>query len=232
MVEAFSRYRLLQAVLLWSLAAKSTDAAGNVMRKVLEAQDPQPISRGSRSTKTNDANGGRGPRGGLLPRSNTKRRVQEDMGVTPLSSGYGGAGGPSMTGPIPSMMDQVIPVTPTFTPVSPAPTPDNRNITYLPGALTVMEGDLILSQGLTSRLFARSGLPVPYADGTTSQIDFHDWPDGAACFPDNRPSNPGGWIYVSNLEDRPGGVGALTFNRTNGRTKLRQLWPMPIVFLE
>lgn len=113
-----------------------------------------------------------------------------------------------------SMRESYGEVAPTMAPppTTSSPTPDARNITFLPGALTVMEGDLILSQGLTSRLIAATGRPVPYKSGLTSDIDFHEWPDGAACFPDTRVGNSGGWIYVSNTEDKKGGVGAITFD--------------------
>jgi hypothetical protein len=84
--------------------------------------------------------------------------------------------------------------------------------TFVPGLLSVMEGELLMSKGLTSQLIATSGMPVQYADGTLSGINFHAWPDGAGTFIDMRPSNPNGWIYVSNSEHEQGGVGAITFN--------------------
>lgn len=166
----------------------------------------------------------KGPRGSLHPNNPSPRRRLQDMDSA-LSNGYGGSGGFSMTGQEPlDMRDSSGQLTPTVTPVGGnedliipapalAPTPDGRNITFLPGQLTVMERDLILSQGLTSTLIAMSGMPVVYANGLESAEDFHDWPDGAACFPDNRFGNDGGWIWVSNVEDKKGGVGAITFDR-------------------
>ena len=100
-------------------------------------------------------------------------------------------------------------------------TPSNTtgsNVTYAPGLLvTEMEG-LLLSQGLTARIIATSGQKVQYHDGSQSSLVFHDKPDAAATFMDERPNNPGGWIYVTNSEADlnttfPGGVGAITFDR-------------------
>ena len=81
-------------------------------------------------------------------------------------------------------------------------------MTYVPGELSVDENGLLLSTGLTSRIIARQGRPVQYLNGEESRTHFHTRPDGAAVF-----ENPaGGWIYVSNSEDSPGGVGAITFD--------------------
>ena len=81
-------------------------------------------------------------------------------------------------------------------------------VSYIPGDLTVNENGLLLSTGLTSRIIATTGQPVMYDTGGQSSIPFHTKPDAAAVFetPD------GGWIYVSNSEDEPGGVGAIRFN--------------------
>jgi Bacterial protein of unknown function (DUF839)/Malectin domain len=92
-----------------------------------------------------------------------------------------------------------------------------QNITYTPGLLVTDMVGLLLSQGLTARIIATSGQPVQYHDGTESSLVFHDKPDAGATFPDERPENPGGWIYVSNSEGDlnttfPGGVGAITFD--------------------
>ena len=63
---------------------------------------------------------------------------------------------------------------------------------------------VMLPEGFTSRVIARSGAPV----GTTSHI-WHEAPDGGACFERGE-----GWIYVSNSEvgDGGGGVGAVAFD--------------------
>ena len=184
-----------------------------------DAVDQERRARGSLSASTKS----QGPRG-------TKRQLQDYMGGT-LAEGYGGNGGVTKDQESLPMKVPFVPAVPTQQPFNtPAPTPtpittptsasatsaptdDNREITYVPGMLTVMERDLILSQGLTSRILALSGQPVVYGNGTQSVADFHVWPDGAATFVDNRPQNKGGWLYVSNMEDSTGGVGALTFNK-------------------
>ena len=172
----------------------------------------------------------KGPRGGTITADSNaihnnrqRRRLQDFMGGQ-LSDGLGGQGGVFQNdGVVRPMQEQIVPVVPTVTPVSAPPTVDNRNVTYLPGMLTVMERDLILSQGLTSKIIALSGRPVLLGDGTTSVEDFHTWPDGAATFIDNRPGNEGGWLYLSNVEAKEGGVGAITFNANGDILKYEML---------
>lgn len=106
---------------------------------------------------------------------------------------------------------------------TPAPTPDptakpTEPVTYLPGLLSVEENGLILSQGLTSRVIARSGQRVPLKWGNSSALAFHGRPDFGATFrvPDDVTENQGGWVYVSNSEmpeEGAGGVGALHFDK-------------------
>lgn len=75
---------------------------------------------------------------------------------------------------------------------------------YGPLATRPDASGLLLPQGFTSRILARTGERVPGTDYT-----WHEAPDGGACFaqPD------GGWVYVSNSEALPeGGVGALRFD--------------------
>ena len=95
-----------------------------------------------------------------------------------------------------------------------SPTIKYRPAEYDPGNLNVYEKEMWLSKGLEIRLIATAGEPVVYGNGTKSPIDFHYDPDGAAVFADERPdtNNPGGWVYVSNSEDEPGGVGAIYFD--------------------
>ncbi len=71
------------------------------------------------------------------------------------------------------------------------------------------ENGVRLPAGFTSRIVARSGLPVtPLSDYT-----WHIFPDGGATFP----THDGGWIYVSNCEaPLVGGTGAIRFG-PNGR---------------
>jgi hypothetical protein len=116
-------------------------------------------------------------------------------------------------------------VTPTFGPTTTdAPTNDatdtpsdspTEEITYNPGQLTVSENGLLLSEGLTSRLLARTGDLVQYDGGGESEIPFHTYPDAGAVFVDERSENEGGWIYVTNSEDRDlgqGGAFSVTFD--------------------
>lgn len=88
---------------------------------------------------------------------------------------------------------------------------DGGAVSFIPGDLTVNENGLLLSTGLTSRIIAKYGEPVSYVTGGLSSIPFHKDPDAAAVFE----TSDGGWIYVSNSEDEPGGVGAIRFN-SNG----------------
>eukprot|EP00980_Cylindrotheca_fusiformis_P014210 scaffold3741_cov127-Cylindrotheca_fusiformis.AAC.2 len=109
--------------------------------------------------------------------------------------------------------------TPTSTPSS---SPTNREITYVPGKLTVLSNGLLLSEGLQSRIIAQSGEPVVLRINNgrklvSSSEPFHFLPDGAAVY--DWLESGGGWIYVSNSEvlDRgEGGVGAIYFDR-NGQ---------------
>lgn len=96
----------------------------------------------------------------------------------------------------------------------PTETPSSSPPTYMPGNLTTIISDLLLSEGLNARIIARTDEKVEYDNGRQSKHKFHDQPDAGATFPDNNPDNPGGWIYVSNAEvdGNKGGVGAITFD--------------------
>ena len=103
---------------------------------------------------------------------------------------------------------------------SPAqPTKQPTNLPYVPGKLTVRSNGLLLSQGLQSRIIARTGQPVVLTglgkdkngNYPTSRA-FHDEPDGAAVFD----WKDDGWVYVTNSEVLArggGGVSAIYFNR-------------------
>ena len=68
------------------------------------------------------------------------------------------------------------------------------------------ENGIRLPAGFTSRVIARSGLPV----GLTGYV-WHPAPDGGATYP----TPDGGWIYVSNSEvPLGGGAGAVRFSRS------------------
>jgi uncharacterized protein len=70
------------------------------------------------------------------------------------------------------------------------------------------ENGIILPEGFSSRVIARAGEVLPGAAGYAWHAD----PDGGAVFP----TGDGGWIYVSNQEERfdltGGGVGAIRFD--------------------
>lgn len=98
----------------------------------------------------------------------------------------------------------------------PTPTPtDVIEPTYIPGNLTTLREGLLLSEGLDARIIAITDQRVPYYPAGWSDLPFHGNPDAGATFPDPRPNNPGGWIYVSNSEmkDNLGGVGAFTIDK-------------------
>ncbi|RYZ90811.1 MAG: DUF839 domain-containing protein [Proteobacteria bacterium] len=69
---------------------------------------------------------------------------------------------------------------------------------------------LRLPAGFSARIVARSFQPVTLAHGEESSYEWHQYPDGGACFI----ADDGGWIYTSNSEvgNRGGGAGALRFN--------------------
>jgi len=95
--------------------------------------------------------------------------------------------------------------------------PDTAHITYFPGLLAVHENGIKLSQGLTSRIIARFNETVIYYNQTRSRLKFHGEPDAGACFllgGDVGNAGENGWVYASNseLKDKQGGVGAITFD--------------------
>ncbi|MDT0496429.1 DUF839 domain-containing protein [Algiphilus sp. W345] len=75
-----------------------------------------------------------------------------------------------------------------------------------------------LPEGFTSRVIAESGLPV-VSDLLGNLLapllgyNWHTFPDGGATFP----ADDGGWVYVSNSESVPGGVGAIRFDAQGNR---------------
>jgi hypothetical protein len=100
---------------------------------------------------------------------------------------------------------------------SPSTSPSVTPATYIPGKLNVRENGLRLSEGLQSRIVARSGERVELKglsnSGQVSEEKFHMRPDGAGVF--EHPET-GGWAYVSNAEvlaTGGGGVGAIYFDK-------------------
>ena len=88
--------------------------------------------------------------------------------------------------------------------------PTTSNIANLGPLVGPDENGLMLPEGFSSRVVARSGEVVQ-----CSSYVWHGAPDGGATFP----TEDGGWIYVSNAEIRnilsgglPGGAGALRFD--------------------
>lgn len=112
--------------------------------------------------------------------------------------------------------------TPTAGPAAAPITPTEVVATYVPGKLNVYSNGLVLSEGLTSRIIARTGQPVALTAHFDTEIGgyhnsselFHDEPDGAAVF---EWPETGGWVHVTNSEvkDIPnaGGVSALYFDK-------------------
>lgn len=90
-----------------------------------------------------------------------------------------------------------------------------KTASYVPGKLTNLQNGLILSEGLQSRVIARTNQRVRLASGALSAEEFHEEPDGSAVFAD---PDTGGWIYVSNSEQMrgEGGVGAIAFDKDGG----------------
>lgn len=87
--------------------------------------------------------------------------------------------------------------------------PDVVAQTPTSGGIDGIDEQVFAPPGFDVRVVARQGLnPVsgqPDPDGYEWHID----PDGGAVFPSKA---DGGWVYVSNSEETPGGVGALRFD--------------------
>ncbi|KAL7551399.1 hypothetical protein ACHAWF_015523 [Thalassiosira exigua] len=101
---------------------------------------------------------------------------------------------------------------PTRNPATGSPTePPTSTEPYFFGEefITNEELDVQVSKGLIVRVLARTGEPVPYADGTESTLTYHAESDAAGVIsmdPDD-PRN-GGYVYVVNSED-DGGKGGV-----------------------
>lgn len=94
------------------------------------------------------------------------------------------------------------------------------DIQYLPGQPGPRMHGMILSQGLSAKLIATKSEQVSlYPTGKSAQT-FHTAPDGAAVFADE---DTGGWIYVSNSESTPGGVGAIVFDSSGNVIDYKRL---------
>jgi hypothetical protein len=145
------------------------------------------------------------------------------LGETTNDSGSSNASSNSNSSPDFSFPDQwlnskTLPPTqsPTRSSLPPIFKPESH--TYVPGNLTTNKFGIMLSEGLDAKILAFANERVNFDQGGRSIERFHIHPDAGATFPDERPENEGGWIYVSNseVEKQKGGVGAITFDK-NGR---------------
>ncbi len=137
------------------------------------------------------------------------------------------SGSPTPPTGVPTTDPTSVPTAETSPPTADATNDGSESVraTYIPGDLTRFEENILLSEGLLIRLIAQSGEKVEYFAGDNVVTDstelmsserFHVLPDGAATFADTRDWNLGGWVYVSNSENKEmyqGGVGAVTFDK-------------------
>lgn len=137
---------------------------------------------------------------------------------------------PPTVAPAPTRSPNVLPVVPVPAPTPPptlpptpdptaaptdSPTPpptDPPDPTFVMGRLNKVENGLTLSEGLSSRIIAKSGETVLYASGRRSNIAFHQRPSGGDTFLDTRGDNFRGWTYLSGANAPDGGIGSITFN--------------------
>ena len=82
--------------------------------------------------------------------------------------------------------------------------------TLTAGTLPGIDEELFAPAGFDVRVVARHGLdPLTGQSAADGGYNWHRDPDGGAVFPSKE---DGGWVYVSNSEETPGGVGALRFD--------------------
>lgn len=72
--------------------------------------------------------------------------------------------------------------------------------------------NLYIPAGFTARKLATTGQTVKRWDGSDTGYTWHDDPDGGGVFPIIEAAGVTGWVYVSNSEATPGGVGAIKFD--------------------
>lgn len=72
--------------------------------------------------------------------------------------------------------------------------------------------NLFVPAGFTARRLATTGSTVLRSDGSSTGYTWHDDPDGGGVFPIVTPTSFDGWVYTSNSEATPGGVGAIKFD--------------------
>lgn len=77
------------------------------------------------------------------------------------------------------------------------------------GAIPGVDDEVWAPPGFEVRCVARQGLNPLTGQADPDGYEWHLDPDGGAVFPSEE---DGGWVYVSNSEETPGGVGALRFD--------------------
>lgn len=81
--------------------------------------------------------------------------------------------------------------------------------TLTSGAIDGIDDEVFAPAGFDVRCVARKGLNPVTGSPDPTGFEWHKDPDGGAVYPS--PAD-GGWVYVSNCEETPGGVGALRFD--------------------
>ena len=95
-------------------------------------------------------------------------------------------------------------------PVGPlANIPDVEHKTLTAGAIDGVDDEVFAPPGFDVRCVAREGLNPLTGEPAPFGYEWHLDPDGGAVYP---AADDGGWVYASNSEDTPGGVGALRFD--------------------
>lgn len=205
-VETSRRYlRTEKLIFLFAFIGLSSMAAASVLAyRKWSSPAPSSPSRSSASTGSDSDKQDTAP---------ITFSWEESPSLTPTSSPL-----PWIAVPLPSETPVVLStlpptVQPTIPPTVQPTIPTEPS--YFPGNLTTTKLGLTLSHGLDARLIAITDQQVPYDLGGWSNGKFHDQPDAGATYPDTRPGNQGGWIYVSNSEvdQGKGGVGAITFDK-------------------
>ena len=81
--------------------------------------------------------------------------------------------------------------------------------TLTSGGIVGVDEEVFAPVGFDVRVVARNGLNPITEKPDPNGFEWHQSPDGGAVFQSHL---DGGWVYVSNSEEIPGGVGALRFN--------------------
>ena len=82
-------------------------------------------------------------------------------------------------------------------------------VTLTAGAIDGVDDEVTAPAGFDVRVVARQGLNPLTGQPDPNGFEWHIDPDGGAVYP---ATADGGWVYVSNSEETPGGVGALRFD--------------------